>query len=221
MTTVRTDRFAVARYQRGGWLCLGSLAVLIWSPVAIAASVEVMAAKDSPFCEKVARLFGERLAPDADLVKTVEWKPIELKGQGPTARHCSSLEKTLLDVDNDGKQELVVRTTFCMKGAPSDSLYVFPEDSAVLERMTWQDLSPLLATPDKFERTGGTYPLAALRLEKGTPPALTTLFSIRPFILDGATYVGLTDARREWMVIAKYLRGERFEDQCYLRATGR
>jgi hypothetical protein len=200
---------------------MGVAAAVACPLIVAAASVEIMAAKDSPFCEKVARLLGERLATSIDLLKTVEWSPVELKGQGPKVRQCSSLEKTLLDVDNDGQQELVVRTTFCMKGAPSDSLYVFPEDSAVLERMTWQDLSPLLATPDKFERTGGTYPLAALSVEKEAPPALTTLFSIQPFILDGATYVGLTDARREWMVIARYLRGDRFEDRCYLRWTGR
>jgi hypothetical protein len=104
-----------------------------------------------------------------------------------------------------------------MKGAPSDSFYMFPAESGVLDQASWQDMSSLLATPDKFERTGGTYPLTSLPTDK-SPPALTTLFAIQPFILDGVTYVSLTDARRGWMVIAKYLKGERFEDQCYLQA---
>lgn len=221
MTKIQTDRCSGSRHRRVGCLMVGPLIVLGWSIWVFAASVEIVAENDRSFCQKVAQFFGERMVPDADLLKTVQWTPVELKGQGPKVRRCSSLEKTLLDVDNDGQQDLVVRTTFCMKGAPSDSLYVFPADSSVLARMTWQDLSPLLATPDKFERTGGTYPLAALHPDNEAPPALTTLFSIQPFILDGATYIGLTDARREWMVIAKYLRGERFEDLCYLRTRGR
>jgi hypothetical protein len=50
---------------------------------------------------------------------------------------------------------------------------------------------------------------------------LTGVFTVQPFILDGSTYVSLTDAGAEWAVIAKYLRGEQFEDQCYLRMAGR
>jgi hypothetical protein len=201
---------------------LGGLLVLILPTIAAASSVDLAAFKDKPICEKVAKLFGDRLVPDAELLKTVEWKPVELKGQGPKGRYCSSLDKALVDLDNDGQQDLVVKTTFCMKGAPSDSLYMFPAESPVLEHAGWQDMSPLLATSDKFERTGGAYPLTSLRTESvTTPPSLTTVFAIQPFRLDGVTYVGLTDARREWMVIAKYLRGERFEDQCYLKAAAK
>jgi len=107
-----------------------------------------------------------------------------------------------------------------MKGAPSDSLYVFPADNPVLDQASWQDMSPLQATNDKFERTGGTYPLTSLPMEN-VPPALTTRFTIQPFMLGGVIYVSLTDARHEWVVVAKYLRGERFEDLCYLRMAGR
>lgn len=132
-------------------------------------------------------------------------------------RRCSSLDKTLIDLDNDGQQDLVVKTTFCMKGAPSDSFYMFPADSTVLEQASWQDLSPLLATHNKFERTGGTYLLTSLRIDGvSSPPNLTTVFSLQPFLLDGTAYLGLTDTRREWIVIAKYRGGDRFEDLCYL-----
>lgn len=205
MLSMRTPTFLIP-------LCL------VAATTAGAASSELMAAKDRPFCEKVAKFFGERLIPDADLLKTVEWKPVELKGQGPKIRRCSSLDRAIVDLDNDGHLDLVVKTSFCMKGAPSDSLYLFPIESPVLDQAGWQDMSPLLATQDKFERTGGAYPLSSLHTEK-VPPALTTLFAIQPFVVDGVTYVSLTDARREWMVIAKYLRGEQFEDQCYLRAA--
>ena len=165
------------------------------------------------------KFFGEHLVADADLLKTVEWTPVELKGEGPKTRRCSSLDKTLMDLNNDGQEDVVVKTTFCMKGVPSDSLYVFSTDSAVFEQATWQDMSLLISSQDKFERTGGTYPLTALRMEKITSsPVLVSVFTIQPFRFDGVAYLSLTDARREWMVIAKYRGGERFEDQCYLHA---
>ena len=201
---------------------VAGLLITLSMPVLVSAAlVEVVAGKDISFCEKVAKLFGERLVPDADLLKTVEWKGVELKGQGPKTRHCSSLDKAIFDLDNDGRLDLVIKTTFCMKGSPSDSFYMFPADSAVLEQSNWQDLSPLLATPDKFERTGGAYPLTQLPPEdtgvSRTP--LTGVFIVQPFMLDGRAYVSLTDGRAEWTVIAQYRGGRRFEDLCYLRAA--
>ena len=187
--------------------------------LATAASVELAAFVDKPFCEKVVALFGKQLDLNAELSKTVQWEAVQLKGQGPPTRRCSSFDRTRMDLDNDGQEDLVVKATFCLKGAPGDSLYVFPADSTVLEQASWQDLSPLLATPNKFERTGGTYPMAALRIDKAPiPPILRTSFSLQPFLIDDQSYIGLTDTGREWMVIAKYRGGERFEDLCYLRA---
>ncbi|HEX5545643.1 MAG TPA: hypothetical protein VFX10_09125 [Nitrospira sp.] len=198
---------------------VGSVLLTMLPALAVAASAELTAFADKPFCEKVVALFGEHPNPNAELSRTVQWEPIVLNGQGPPTRRCSSFDKTRMDLDNDGQEDLVVKATFCLKGPPSDSLYVFPADSTVLEQASWQDLSPLLATDNKFERTGGAYPLTALRIDKtSTPPILTTAFSLQPFLLDGRSYIGLTDTRREWMVIAKYRGGEQFEDLCYLHA---
>ena len=104
----------------GGWTGLLGLLGLMTVPALVsAASVDVVAWNDQSFCRKVAALFGERLTPDSEVFKTVEWKPVELKGQGPKTRHCSSLDQALLDLDNDGTKDLVIKTTFCMKGASS------------------------------------------------------------------------------------------------------
>lgn len=199
---------------------MGSLLVAMIPTLVSAAPVELAAYSDRLLCEKMAKLFGERLNAVPDRLKTVPWTAVELKGEGPKIRRCSSLDKTSVDLNNDGRDDLVVKTTFCMKGMPSDSLYVFPANSPVLDQLAWQDMSPLLATHDKFEHTGGSYPLTSLPMDKVSPaPALSTVFTIQPFRLDGVVYLGLTDARREWMVIAKYQGGERFEDLCYLHAA--
>lgn len=186
---------------------------------------QLVAGRGGTLCAKMLEAFREdtddrgRLRYQHEIFRQITWKPVELKGQGPKARHCSSLDQAIFDVDNDGQLDLVIKTTFCMKGSPSDSLYVFPADSTVLDQASWQDLSPLLATSDRFERTGGVYPLTQIsEVETGVSRApLAGVFTVQPFILDERAYVSLTDSRAEWAVIAQYRRGDRFEDQCYLR----
>ena len=207
-------------------LVIGFLVFMINVGVAWAGErgYQLVVAKDSKLCASVRDAFRQDVDDRGQLrfkhesFRQIAWNPVELKGQGPKTRHCSSLDKAVFDLNNDGQPDLGIKTTFCMKGGPSNSLYMFPADSTVLEQVNLQDLSPLLATPDRFERTGGIYPLTALPMEN-VPPALTTRFTIHPFMLGGVIYVSLTDARREWVVVAKYLRGERFEDLCYLRAA--
>jgi hypothetical protein len=205
------------------------LFLLLVPILAGASSVDLLASKDKSFCERILQSVqkntgsGPGLHLEAEPFIGVTWEPVVIAGMAPRMRRCSSLDKALVDLDNDGTKDLVVKTSFCMKGAPSDSFYVFPADSRVLEQVSWQDLAPLLATPDKFERTGGSYPLTGLPPEPGRDkdrPSLSTVFTLQPFLLEGRTYIALTDGRGEWTVIAQYLRGERFEDLCYLKSPG-
>ena len=177
---------------------------------------QLVVGRDNKLCARMLEAFREdvddrgRLRYQHEIFRQITWKPVELKGQGPKTRHCSSLDKAMFDLDNDGQLDLVVKTTFCMKGAPSDSFYMFSADSAVLEQANWQDLSALLATPDKFERTGGAYPLTQISVDETgvsrTP--LTGVFTVQPFMLDGSAYVSLTDGRTEWAVITQYRGGD-------------
>ncbi|MBX3332453.1 MAG: hypothetical protein KF722_18805 [Nitrospira sp.] len=100
------------------WLKVGIVLVAIFPSLAVAAPVELTAFTDQPFCETVANLSGDRLVFESGLSRTVVWEPVELKGEGPSVRRCSSLDKTVIDLDNDGREDLVVKTTFCMKGDP-------------------------------------------------------------------------------------------------------
>ncbi|MEK9142438.1 MAG: hypothetical protein AAB308_15395, partial [Nitrospirota bacterium] len=70
----------------------GTLLVAMIPTLVSAASVELVAYSDKPLCEKVAKLFGEGLNAAPDLSRTVEWTAVELKGEGPKIRRCSSLD---------------------------------------------------------------------------------------------------------------------------------
>jgi hypothetical protein len=139
---------------------VGSVLLLVIPALATAASLELGAARDRIFCTQVFELFrqnmggGNRLNVEAEPFSHVNWEPATIAGTAPKTRYCSSLDKAMVDLDNDGTKDLVVRATFCMKGRPSDSLYMFPADSRVLEQVSWQDMAPLLATRNRFEHTG-------------------------------------------------------------------
>ncbi len=207
---------------------IGGALLLIMPMWAMAASVDLQVSRSQSLCMQIRELLqknviGEaRLNPNAEPFSQIRWEPAVLGGTAPKTRHCSSLDVAVMDLDNNGRKELVVKATFCMKGAPSDSLYLFPEDSRVLEEASWQNLAPLLATTDKFERTGGRYPLTGIPLEQASVrsmPELKTVFSVHPFQVGNMAYVALTDGYEEQIVIAKYLGGDRIEDQCYLRIS--
>lgn len=216
-------------YECANVYFLFSLFLLAFPLVAAAGPIELMASKDNRYCEQLLDLFqrnmggGSRFSLNTEPFSAIMWEPVSVAGVGPKVRHCANLDKALIDLDNDGTKDLVVKTTFCMKGSPSDSFYVFPADSKVLEQASWQDMSPVLATSDKFERTGGTYPLTALQMagSEKPVPVLSTAFTLQPFVVEGKISVALWDTHGTWIVVAKYLRGDRFEDQCYFRSSSK
>ena len=68
-----------------------------------------------------------------------------------------------------------------------------------------------MATPDKFERVGGTYSLTQISIEdtgvNRTP--LSGVITVQPFMLDGGAYVSLTDRRAAWTVMVQCRGGGR------------
>lgn len=203
-------------------ILVAGLWTLLSGGFAWAAGYDLLMSREERLCRQV----GEALIPlsdgsvgfrpDDERIRPLAWQPVQLGGDAPKTTRCSELQQALVDLNNDGRQDLVIRTRFCMKGKPSDSLYLFPEDSPVLQQATWQDLAPLHATPDKFERTGGTY-LLQVGEAGGASAVLRTLFAIESFVMDGRAYVSLTSPPYRYVVIASYQGGDSFRDLCYLR----
>ena len=64
---------------------------------------QLIAARDSKLCARVLEAFREdvddrwRLRYQHEIFRQITWKPVDLKGQGPKTRHCSSLDKAIFD----------------------------------------------------------------------------------------------------------------------------
>ncbi len=187
---------------------------------------KVVMSKNKALCRGMLKLFNQDMKEQGfirydqhEAFRQVSWEPVELAGPKPMVKYCSLLQKTIVDLNNDGKRELVVKTSFCLRSQTSDSLYIFPADSNVLEKASWGDMKLLFDTPNKFHRTGDVYSLTELNLasnERGHE-AIGGVFIIQPFLWGNVAYISMTDLHQEWIVIAKYLQGEELQDICYFR----
>ncbi len=93
---------------------------------------------------------------------TIKWSSVELSGREPLAKYCSVLKTTTIDINNDGADDLVIKASFCVKGQPIDSLYIFPPTSDVIKKMTWQNMRALFETTNKIDSSGHAHLLSEL-----------------------------------------------------------
>lgn len=203
----------------GLWLAAWSVVFL---GLALAGSWSLPFADDQALCSAIAQALDEsalaegRVRFDGPNVHSVEWQPVTVAGDGPKTVRCAAFEQAVAAIGPEGAAAKVIRSRFCMKGAPSDSLYLFPVDSDVLSRVTWQDLSPLHEAPNAFERTGGTYRLFHLPLEEGRVE-LQTLFAMDVLNVSGRDLVAISAPPFTWVVVGVPARQGALREQCYLR----
>lgn len=203
-------------------LCAGIIALLGSS--AWAGSWDAVFAFQEEFCRRLAAAVDEKALAQEQLrfsgasVHSVEWQPATLAGNGPPRSRCASFDQGRADVFPGGMPLLAIRSRFCMKGVPSESLYLFPGSSDVLERASWQDLSPLHATLEKFERTGGRYRLAHVPDSMGEVE-LREQFILDLVVVDERASVALTAPPFAWIVIGRPHGQGTIQEQCYLHRT--
>jgi hypothetical protein len=170
----------------------------------------------------------------------VSWKPIDLHVRNSTDQ---IIETAVLDIDNDGKKDLVVKVTGFMHSKLTDSLHIFPPDSDVLSKLRPGPggLGPLYVTPDKIDFSERGYVLKDLPspireklmadlkkqlaepLKKGLikaenlDPAMTggPGSVLQPFVWKNTVYINMTNLHQEWIVLSKYKSGGRLVDICY------
>lgn len=183
--------------------------------------------KDKELCTGMLNLFNEdvrkyKFINSEKHKEFVRWEPLNAAGSSP----CGQYWQSKFDINNDGADEIVIRVRSCLGGAMTDLLYIFPLTSDVLERLKEPDSQVLASAPDKVELLGDGGHWYALRelpvTKKDAPrPGIGGVLLLEPFVKGKTAYISMTDAHEEWIVIAKYLRGEALEDVCYLHGKSR
>lgn len=189
------------------------------------------------------RIDSEAQGTDLGLVS---WEPIEIPHNGSTDQVP---EKALLDINNDGKKELVVKDSGFMHSLITDRLFIFPPSSDVLStlRSGPGGLGPLYSTPNKLDFVERGYALKDLPIpirkqllkalkkqlseplrkgllkEENLVPASTggPGSVLQPFVWKNTAYIIVTNLHQEWIAISKYISGSTLEDICYFYGPDR
>jgi len=166
------------------------------------AAYKLVMSKDKELCTSMLKLFNEDMKKYGEIrydqhevFTRVSWQSVEVEeDKGSFFPYCSAVQKAKVDVNNDGQDEWVIKWSACLKGQPIDHIYVFPSNTEWIQRPTWANLSLLGDAPNKFDGYGT---------------------NLEPFIWGKTVFISMTSVYDStWIVIAKYLHGEEFQDIC-------
>ena len=157
----------------------------------------------------------------------------------------SSLTRAKFDINNDGKNEIVVKFSGPVLAVNVDTLLIYPEGSEIFskdpetgKRGRLLNTSNILfggnnnqsyylkQVPKLLQEEDLTYKLKHLPkylkkvnikvLRKNLAKAyIGPSYVLQPFIWHGTTYISMTDRNPEWIVVGKYKQAKEVQDICY------
>lgn len=204
--------------------------------------------KDNELCKSMLNLYNTdmnthgRIDYDAhEIFSRIGWEDVDILEPDPYA----TPQRAVFDINNDGKNELVISQTWTMNNALEESLYIFPSDNDVLSKLKpgkgglaplFDDKNMLFSyknilyylkdLPNVFQKKILSYKLSHLPkyLKKVRIQDLNRdlgkayvggTFVLQPFIFHGITYISITDRNPEWIIVGKYKQAEEVQDICY------
>jgi hypothetical protein len=183
--------------------------------------------KDKVLCKNLLNLFNEDVKQHGELTyqheafTSIQWETItSIYDERYPAHSCDSLQRANFDIDNDGHSNLVLKHSGCFHDVMTDDLFVFPEDSDIISRLTpgTGGLSDMFASANRFPPTSHRYERKATKGNKGAlPPNIGPVFVLQPFLWEQTFYISVTGLERGWVVIAKYRQAENIQDVCYFQ----
>lgn len=146
---------------------------------------------------------------------------LQYSGLGFVHTEYGGVQSAIFDINNDETDELVVkkyRAVGKMGMEFSSEIYIYPKGSTVIEdyqgRKPWEEFD--YATPNRISLS--EYRLTAL---PSPHPVLEGPIYVGPFRFGGSIFVSLTSIYESWIVISKYMGGDKLQDICYFRDTKR
>lgn len=184
----------------------------------------IVMSKDKELCEHVLQLVNADIKKyqsiryqEHEVFSQIPWERIDKPSR--FAPECSFLRKAIFDINNDGRDELVIKFSGCLRSQLIDSLYIFPQSSTILSKLKPDEpggLSALFSDPDMLYQIGDLYVLSDLKPEKTEGlQAATGVVEVNPFVWRKTSYISIADLYPEWIVITKYVHRETFQDYCY------
>lgn len=236
--------------KRIAWIILGCLSLL---PISNAASFVtnthpyiLVMSKDKELCESMLGLYNTdmnthgRIDYDShEIFSRIEWEDLDDSDDS-----SAIWLRADFDINNDGKNETVVKFSGHVQAADLDTLYIYPGDSDIFSKdAITGKRGRLLDTPNTiFESYHSIYYLKDvskslqekilvyklkhlpsylkranvddLRRDLGKPE-IAGSFVLQPFILHGTTYISITNRNPEWIVVGKYKPPKEVQDICY------
>lgn len=182
---------------------------------------KLVMSQDSKLCRHMLALFNGDMKKGRGLAyekheEFIKWEPVE-SGEVLMDKYCRQTLKQTFDINNDGTDELVIRRRHCFQSQLTDLLYVFSQDSNVVELLKDPASQVLASTPNTLDAMN--YELKKWSGVKAGEllPGIGPILTLEPFKFGQTFYVSLTDLRQEFIVIAKYLGGEELDHVCYFR----
>lgn len=173
---------------------------------------KLIMSKDAKLCNAMLALYNA----DMKAVGKIGYQSHEMfrKIEWHADSRDSSLLYSIFDINNDGRNELVFRTTTGFHGINTDSYFIFPEHSDISSKLSAGPggLGALYQANDRIEGGEG-YELNDS--ESPIRASLDPYVVLQPFAINGTIYISMTDVRPQWIVIAKYLNANKLQDICY------
>lgn len=173
-----------------------------------------------------------------DEFRTIKWASLNESARTNPVIPDVRYSLASLDINNDGKQEYVVKESGLLGGAWSDNFYIFNANVGGREDIKRSKADPNI-TLAKLEMTGRFYELKMIPPRtyasgpfkgKSFPVTVGGRFSIYPMLFRKNTYISINERLAtnndfntidfsDWHVIAKYLPDNQLLDVCYFKSS--
>lgn len=211
--------------------------VFLWHYPAYGENLELVMGKENPVCDYMFKLYKKDISQYGHLNVSVHkehqnigWKIIdnkEVNQKYKSGHKCAYYEQAKVDINNDKKDDFVIRNTACMSDVKSNNLYIYNLDD--VENTAKNDLSSI--TP-KYELKlwGNSYKLNKLPKiqlrgqfqDLEVAPSIAGTILIEPFIYGSNVYMSLFGTPRsfienKWVVISELDHDFNIHDICYFK----
>lgn len=197
-------------------------------------SYDIVMSKNKKLCNYMVSLYNADMKTYGEIKYSVHsifsrigWEDINSLGPDPFVVP----QKAIFDINNDGKKELVIKTNSPVFKAFVDELFIFPITSNVISKLKpgSRGKRALFDTKNILFRNYKIYYLNQAsendlvgneknhKSKQDITASIGPSFVLNPFILDGETFISMTDLDSEWFVIGKYKKQGEMQDICYFR----